>query len=899
MEVQVRIQLGIAVHTFYSFCVRKQEPTMETEMKSTQFGRLAASAVVLCLGFFFQQANGNDVAATSLNGSAWRIAPENEIKASGEQLSKPEFASSGWVAAQVPGTVFGSYVIAGLEPEPTYGDNCYKVDFKKYDRNFWYRTEFTVPSDYSKGHIWMNLDGVNRDADIYVNGQKLGSIHGFFQRGRFDVTALVHRGGKNVLAVLDYLPELKAPATRPTTPFTPTVSRDVNYNSPSFICSRGWDWMPPVPGLNMGIYKDVYLTHTGDVSVIDPWIRTEVPSHAEGDVSIQADLVNHSTGNVSGELVGEINPGKVTFRKAVSLKPGEVQSCTLSPDEITALKIHNPKLWWPNGYGDPNLYSCHLEFRTGSSVSDAKDVTFGIKKYTYDTENDIMHFHINGVQIFPKGGSWGMAEFMLRCRGSDYDTKLRFQREENFNIIRNWMGMTADQAFYDACDKYGIMVWDELWLNSSGGRPGDLGIYQANVIEKIKQVRNHPSIAFWAADNEAAPPADISKPIAAEIKTYDGDDRRYSPNSRSGSLSGSGPWGNLEPKKYFIGVPTGGGSKQAFGMRSELGTATFVSYDSFKKFMPPETQWPENQMWNAHFYGKWAGNGKPSTYTASIKQRYGTATDIRDFCRKAQLLNIETMKAMFEGWLDHSDKDAAGLIIWMSQSAYPSMVWQTYDYYYDLTGSFWGAKSACEPVHIYWNQNDDRIRVVNTSGRAMSGLTAYAGIYNVDGTSKSELKASIDSSPTAVADCCTLNFPADLSPTHFIKLRLVDSSGKLISENFYWRGTKYLDYSGLSSLKPVKLAMTSQTTSSGDNKTIEADITNPTGSGTVALAIRPKLVAAESEEQILPVHMSDGYFSLLPGETKHVSLQFASASAKGKDFKVLLECWNNQNDAHK
>ena len=851
-----------------------------------------ASTIFLQSGLLSQPAQAVEHTATSLD-SAWQIAPEQEVKAKGEELSAAGFEPSGWIKATVPGTVFGSYVLAGMEPEPTYGDNIYKSDFKKYDRNFWYRSGFIVPSSYGTGHVWLNFDGVNRDADVFLNGRKLGSMHGFVQRGRFDVTEICHRGGKNVVAVLDYFPPQKPPSTRPTTPYSPVQFHDVNYSSPSFICSRGWDWMPPVPGLNMGIYKDVYLTNTGDVSVVDPWIRTEVPSQSEGDISIQTELTNHSSIAVQGELVGVINPGNMTFHKAVALQPNATRTLKLGANDTPELKIQNPKLWWPNGYGDPTLYTCHLEFRVGSEISDAKDITFGIKQYTYDTDNDIMHFHINGVRIFPKGGSWGMAEFMLRCNAKDYDTKVRFHKEENFNIIRNWMGMTTDQAFYDACDKYGIMVWDEFWLNSSGGRPGDLNIYQANVIEKIKQVRNHPSIVFWAADNEASPSPDISKPIAQAIKTYDGDDRRYSPNSRSGSLSGSGPWGNLEPKKYFIGVPTGGGSKQPFGMRSELGMATFVSYDSFNKFMPKDAQWPENPMWNDHYYGKWAGNGRPATYSSSINQRYGKTSSIQDFCWKSQLLNIETMKGMFEGWLDHSDTDSAGLIIWMSQSAYPSMVWQTYDYYYDLTGSFWGAKSACEPVHVYWNQNDDRIRVVNTSGKAVTGLHAQAGIYNLDGTRKAEQKADVDSLPTAVSDCFKLNFPADLSAVHFIKLRLTDAQGKLISENFYWRGTKYLDYTALNSLKSIKLAMTCETGGTGEAEIISADITNPADSGTVALAVRPRLVKAGSDQQILPVHASDGYFSLLPGETRHVTLEFDARSAAEGKPNLILDCWNN------
>ena len=257
------------------------------------------------------------------------------------------------------------------------------------------------------------------------------------------------------------------------------------------------------------------------------------------------------------------------------------------------------------------------------------------------------------------------------------------------------------------------------------------------------------------------------------------------------------------------------------------------------------------------------------------------------------------MKAMFEGFLDHSDKDSAGLIIWMSQSAYPSLVWQTFDYYYDLNGAYWGAKTACEPVHVYWNASDDRIRVVNTSGRKVDGLTAEAGIYNLDGTRKAEQKTSVDSSPTAVADCFKLEFPADLSPTHFIKLRLLDRAGKVVSENFYWRGTKDLDYSGLADLKPVRLVMNSRSGASGTSTTISADISNPANSGTVAFAVRPKLVDAGTGAQVLPVHMSDGYFSLLPGETKRVTLEFDRPAPAARPPRLDLECWNNSINAQK
>jgi len=821
-----------------------------------------------------------------LSGNSWTIAAERQLPNNGASISTPTYdlKSAPWMAAQVPGTVFGAMVLAGVEQEPTYGDNIYKVEMSKYAENYWYRTEFITPAISRSGRTWLNLDGVNRDADVYLNGLSLGATRGFYQRGRFDVTKLLKTEGKNILAVLVHWPVVNPAKT------------SHNFCSPTFICSKGWDWMPPVPGMNMGVYRDVYLTHTRDVSLLDPWIRTALPKPDEADVSIQVEVANHSDSAISGELTGTINPGNIIFSKAVTLPPNQTQTVKLSPTEQRALHVKHPLLWWPNGYGKPNLYSCVLEFKAGGKVSDRKQLSFGIKQYTYSKEDGVFHFAINGMPLFLKGGSWGMAEFILRCHGSDYDTRLRFHKEMNLNIIRNWMGMTADEDFYQACDKYGIMVWDEFWLNSSGGEPSDIPVFLANAAEKIKQVRNHPSIALWCAMNEGTPPPVITDGLRQLIKLHDGEDRYYQPNSSGGNdlgsgFSGSGPWADLNLRDYFTGVLTKRGDKQPFGLRSELGIPTFTSFDSFKKFMPQEYWWPRNDMWKKHFFAEI----RAEKYVKHLAERYGEPNNIEDFCRKAQMLNREAMQAMFEGWLDHSPKEASGLVIWMSQSAYPSFVWQTYDYYYDLTGSYWGAKLACEPVHIYWNRVDDRIRVVNTSGKPRAGLTAEAWLFNIDGTIKANLKAAVDSRPDAVVDCLKLQYPADLSPTHFIKLRLTAKDGQVVSENLYWRGTTELDYAGLAQLKPVQLAVTTKSLpgKTGAMTTMVAMITNPANSGTVAYAIRPKLVKHDTDDQVLPVFMNDGYFTLMPGETKPITIEYNPLNAGNGQPRLQIECWNN------
>ena len=846
--------------------------------------QITTPSLIILLALAGSPLHAQQPAIASLNQGPWRVAMQPDIKETGEQIAAPGYAADKWLPAQVPGTAFGAYVIAGIEQEPSFGENSRLVDQAKYYKNYWYRTEFTVPADYfTGGLIWLNLDGVHRDADVYLNGKKVGSMAGFYQRGRFDVTKLVNRSGKNSLAVLAYHMVL-------------LDGKDTgSSSSPSILCSRGWDWMPRVPGFNTGIYKDVYLSHTQEVSLVDPWIRSEMQglNFTEADLSVQTELANHSSAAVTGELVGEINPGKIPFTQTVTLPPNATQKVILTAKTVPALHIKNPKLWWPNGSGEPNLYTCGLTFKVGGKVSDRKNLTFGIKKYTYETNNNVLYVCINGTRLFLKGGSWGPPEFMLRNRSAfDYDTRIRFHKEMNFNIIRNWLGSTPDEEFYAACDKYGIMVWDELWNSAKGGSPANLDIYFANVVEKVKQLRNHPCIALWCPMNEGTPVPEIAKPLREIVRTYDGDDRNYQGDSARGKLSGSGPWHEVDLKEYFVGLPTTKGETQPYGLRSEIGLATFTSFDSFKKFMPKEKWWPKNPLWSVHFF---SGGGWPDDYIAHISERYGAASDIEDFCRKAQLLNIEASKAMFEGWLDHWNRDASGAIMWMSNPSYPVLVWQTYDYYYDTTGAYWGSKAACEPMHIYWNINDDRIRVVNTSGKTVDNLKAEAAIYNLDGSKKSQQTAVINSSHKEVADCFKLAVPADVTATHFLKLRLTDATGKVVSENFYWRGTNYRNYYGLNNLKPVQLVVTepkSEALANGMTR-MTLDITNPANSGTVAFSIRPKPVIPSTGEQVLPAFMNDGYFALLPGETKHITFDYHPAKAGGEKPKVVVECWNN------
>lgn len=679
----------------------------------------------------------------------WEVRPDSAGSPGGPALSKGAADTAGWIPAQVPGTVFTDYVHAGLEENPDYGDNIYRVDKRKYNRNFWYRAVFPRPGRVSGKKVWLHFDGINRKADLFLNGVCLGSLDGFMDVGQFDVTALL--SDTNVLAVRVYCPRQPIP----------------NYASPTYISSDGWDWMPPVPGLETGITDDVSLLFSGPVRLEDPWIRTTVPSPDTGILRMSVRVANASGREQEVQLKGVIEPGQVTFTGSIRVPAGETRTLFLDTARFQQLRVLHPRLWWPNGYGEPHLYTCRLTCLVDGKVSDSATVRFGIREYRYDTTGHVFHIWVNGKRIFVKGGNWGMSDYLLRCRGAEYDLKVKLHREMHLNMIRNWIGSTTDEEFYDACDKYGIMVWDDFWLNSHPNLPRDVFAFNRNAVEKIKRLRNHPSVAVWCGDNEGTPLPPLNGWLREDVRTFDGGDRWYQPNSHAGALTGSGPWTDFDPQWYFTKYPGGFGGRPGWGFRTEIGTAVFPTFESFKQFMPPQDWWPENEMWNKHFFGKSAANAGPDRYVRSLNQRYGKATGIEDFCRKAQLLNLETNKALYEGWLQHMWDDASGIMTWMSQSAYPSMVWQTYDYYYDLTGAYWGVRKACEPLHIQWSCADNVVKVVNTTAREYPHLRATAAVYEMNGKMAGPPETAMLTSFSDSAQACfTLDFASSNLADH-------------------------------------------------------------------------------------------------------------------------------------
>lgn len=792
-----------------------------------------------------------------------------------------------WIPATVPGTFFVDYVNAGIEPTPEFGDNIYKTDRVKYNKKHVYKTEFSLKLSARQSHskVWLNFEGINRRGLIRLNGKELGRLDGFMERGKFDVTSLVGKKCNLLEVEVDVPNQHRHPE-----------EKFANMASPSYLSSAGWDWMPNVPGLNSGITDDVYLSFTDDVTVCDPWVRTKLEdSNSEAVVSVSADVSNHYKKDIEVVVECRISPGNIDLKKTFRLSSGRTQEIQFNAEEFDKLKISDPLLWWPNGMGSQPLYTCEIVVKQNGKVSDSRSLKFGIREYDYKTdENGVFNIYVNGVRTFVKGGNWGMSEYLLRCRGDEYDTKVRLHKEMNFNIIRNWMGSTTDEEFYDACDKYGIMVWDDFWLNSKIGLPEFPEEFNSNAVEKIKRLRNHASIAVWCGENEGTPGTyengeSLDENLREFVKKYDGGDRHYQSDSRKGNgLSGSGLWKNYPPEFYFERADNSlFGDKshcgKGWGFRSEIGTAVVPTFNSFKKFMPEDSWWPINEMWNKHFFGHLARNGGPQEYINTIETKYGKPSGVEDFCEKAQLVNLETNKAMFEAWASKLWDDASGIMIWMSQSAYPSFVWQTYDYYYDLTGAYWGAKYGCEPVHVLWDSYSDQIKAVNLTREDLNGMTVVAMVFDRNGRQikefRKEMKCNLPSNTSSF--CFGILKEPDgqelLTDVNFLRLTLKDASGKTVSRNDYWFGKDRGDCSGLNTLPKADLTYYISRREAVDGRYyMDFKVSNRSDVPAFFVSCRP--YDSINEEQVAPVMLSDDFITLMPGEVKIITMEFTDNS---------------------
>ena len=808
--------------------------------------------------------------------------------------------------ATVPGTVLTTMLNNKMIPDPFYGMNnekipdIYNVGSDYY--TYWFVKDFSEKITNADEQVWLHFRGINYSCNIFLNGHKLNDkrFYGMFLRQQYNITQWLAKDGKNRLAVIVYPPD---PVGNPNggQGGDGAIAKNVSHQ---YVA--GWDWIQPIRDRNTGIWDKVTIEKTGPVNVQNVHAITLVPGKRFVDakqlpatIKVSAELLNSTNKPISGVLQYEIGGEKISAN--VSVDAGATITASL-PDYV----LQNPKLWWPNGYGPQNLYNMDVKFITGDGkTSDAEPVSFGVREIntTWNTETHSREVLVNGQRIFIKGGNWIISDEMLRFSNARYDAEIRFHRDMNLNLIRVWGGaLTERPEFYDACDKYGMLVFQDFWDSGDcNGRwldpmkkedqwtrrkyPDDHQLFLASVVDQVKMIRNHPSLALWCGGNEITPPEDILVAMRDSIMPQLDGTRYLIEYSNSDSMSynpfggnGDGPYGIQNINTFW--------EHQTFPFNSEIGSVGVGDYESLKRFIPKENMtvpdFANRKIDSVWEYHKYIG------YDKSIDP-YGKPKDVADFADKAQLVNYDQYRALMEGFSAHMWEWYTGVIIWKTQNPWTALRGQMYDYYLDPNACLYGLHKGSEPFHVMYNPADGMIMIANNTFMAKHNIMLEVKFYDLDGKEKLLTQVFSEIEPTRSKKYLSVQSMLGRLVKEkggFLYLRLLDENKKLLSDNLYWLPDATGNYSGLQEMKKAAVYITAKKTSEGK---IEVTIQNPKDNP-VAFFNRLSLVDKSSKQRILPAFYNDNYISVLPGEEKTIGIDYTPVT--GQKTEVELYGWN-------
>ena len=667
------------------------------------------------------------------------------------------------------------------------------------------------------------------------------------------------------------------------------------------------DWNPAPADKSMGLWRDVYLEQSGPVTLRNP----EVTTHFENDdlrvadLTVIADLANNTDHPVKTKVRGII--GTIGFEQAVELAAGEKRVIRFTPDEFPQLRVRNPKVWWPYQYGTPNLETLELVAMVGVNKSDEQSIRFGIREVQGElNEKGFRQFKINRRNILIRGGGWA-PDMFYREPKERLRQELEYVKHMNLNTIRLEGKLGSDEMF-DLADQMGILImagWCccDHWEHWDKWTPKDHEIANASLYSQISRLRAHPSVFVWLNGSDGPPPAPVESDYIAVLKERDWvnpfvSSASATPTTVTGAsgVKMSGPYDYVPPEYWYLDKNKVGG---AYGYNTETSPGPAIpTIGSVKRTLPKESWWPQDEQWNFHAaLGKFA---QYNNFNDAMTATYGAPKDLDDYNRKAQLMAYDGERAMFEAY-SANKYTSTGVIQWMMNNAWPSFIWHLYDYYLVPGGGYFGTRKANELVHVQYRYDDRKVVAVNSGLTSSNGLQVYARLFDLNGKEVFSNKDQISLAEDGVTTAFSI---PEQSGTTFLKLQLRDGKGRVISDNFYWLpvklaeldftksnyfytpGTAYADMQNLAQMPHAVIRASVTPGSRPENSTVR--ISN--AGSTIAFFIHAQAVRPGSDEEVAPVFWSDNFISLLPGETRELTVSIPSIHRLPLEIK--LDGWN-------
>ncbi len=880
----------------------------------------------------------------------WFIQSSEKVNADGSKLSKPGILTDRWYPAQVPSTVLGTLVENNVYGDVFFGKNLENIKPEDFKSSWWYRTEFLLPAYPGKSRAFLELDGVNYRANIWLNGEKIADaseIYGPFRRFSVEITGKVKTGGRNVLAI-EVIPPVRG---------EPTIG---------FV-----DWNPAPPDKNMGLWRPVSIRQTGEVSIENPFVQTALDTSTlkEARLTVQAEVRNHSDREVAGTLEVELENIKIS--QEIKLRPEEIRKVVFSPETYRELILSNPRVWWTHDLGRPELYLLAMAFRIKDQVeekaaekkerteekieqkkeagktqdpgrdkkeeqmkippmfrsmqpiSDLTIVRFGIREIKdYINEQGHRGYMLNGKKILIRGGGW-TDDIFLNNKSKKLRAELLYARHLNLNALRLEGFWGTSRELYHLCDELGLLLmvgwschWE--WENYLGKpadpkyggitSPEDMALIAASFRDQVRWLRNHPSIFVWALASDLLPKPELEREYL-KILTEDDPTRPFlnSTAGRVSEVSGrsgvkmNGPYDWVPPNYWYEDRKNGG----AFGFNTETGPGPQVPVlESLRRMIPEEALWPPNDYWNYHCS---RGMFKSlDRYHEAMHERLGWPENVEEYCYKAQFMNYEAMRGMFEAFVARRPL-ATGIIQWMYNSAWPKLWWQLYDYYLLPTGAFYGARRANQPCHLIYDYETREIIASNLSAIKAEKLTALVRVFDFNLKEKFRQEFPLTLDPDSKTVLTRIPEIADLTDIYFLDLRLIGPKQSLEDHNFYvlsrepdildfekttWYVTPVKKYANLKPLNELPEAVVKyrwKAEGRGLTRNLTIEMENP--GHHLAFNLEIQVLKKLRQKSVAPIFLEDNYISLLPGERRTVKGYFFSDDLEGDEMEIKITGW--------
>jgi beta-mannosidase len=778
-------------------------------------------------------------------------------------------------------------------------------------RTWLYKKAFPVGEELKGKRIHLHFEGVDYQAEFFLNGESLGTHTGMFTAVVFDVSDKLFYDTENLLTVV----------IEPAPYEEPQVGRTSRVKTLKTRMNYWWDFCPRM--VHLGIWDDVYLEVSGLIRIEDVFVRPKLESdfsRANVFMTVALNSVNQTPVDL-----------EIILRQAGTIVAREQSHHELKQGQTrleTCLEILAPRLWWPNGCGEQELYEAEVRILLSSSdgikpnaePAALRTVTFGIRQVNLafnesaDPNALAYTFVVNGRKVYAKGWNWVPMDVMYSVpQPARLERLLRLAKRANVNLLRIWGGgLIEKESFYDQCDRLGIMVWQEFIQSSSGidNIPSTAPEYVQLVSDTAEHIvprkRNHPSLVIWCGGNELSGelelPLDNTHPVLQALKMVVerlDPDRLWLPTSPSGRVFGNtlelitkdptalhdihGPWEYQGAKEHYALYNQG-----ASLFHSEFGVEGITNLRALNATIEKEHQWPVD-LDNPYWFHRGAWWVKRPMWD----QTFGELDTVEEFVRATQFTQADGLRYALES--DRRRKyHNSGTLPWQFNEPYPmAACTSAVDYYTRPKPSYYAVSRAYAPLLISarfdtsawgdWEQFEAQIWISNSYERSYSDATLQMRLLGAHGSiyvERSEI-VSFGANCSALLSSLQESLAGIPEEVFFLDLQLFDPDGAFLCHNRYI-------FSGTTTLAPLFACSPASLSPSSKLKGSEQILTLTNTGQTTAMFVW--LEDARDLNASGYAYFGDNYFCLLPGESRNVTVTWEDVTPAER--RVEISGWN-------